>query len=173
MYFETKRNIAIGVSVAILAALGFGERESYITSCESTVTKYVQANFSEVVTGVGADGKIYTEVDTWEEDVSPRFKVVTVDGNLTSTSHDFEPIERLGYYSPPMPWNSKLLKGHVDFDNFSKHTISELRVHNYSEAGGYDSFTQSISKTGKCIDKIQDVITVKTWYTISYSTGDL
>lgn len=160
---------AISVSTVFLGWFGFGESNASVTKCESTVTKYVTAEFSELVTGVDMNGDIYTEIDSWSDQASLKFKAVSIDGNLHSTNYDFNVTELDGYFAPPMPEHDKSIKAESHFDNFRFRSDSNLRIYTYNE-DGYDSFSEPIGFTSECTDKLRTDIIVKEWYSISYGS---
>lgn len=166
---DNKIKLASAVSVVFLIWFGFGESKADITKCESTVTKYVTAEFSEFVTGIDMDGDVYTELDSWSDAASLIFITVSVDGYLESNSHNFNVNELSGYFSPPMPEHNIKAKREPHFDNFRYHNQGNLKIYTYSN-DGYDSFNDPIGLTSKCISKLQTEIIVKQWYSISYGS---
>ena len=166
---ELKKEIAIVISFAFLFWFGFGETQATITQCKSTVTKYVTAEFSELVTGIDLEGNVYTEIDTWSDNASLKFIVESIDGYFESSNYEFKITENNGYFSPPMPTHDNTMKNMSNFDRFSYHNDSNLNVSTYSE-DGRDSFNEPVRYSSSCTSKLQTEITVKEWYFISYGS---
>ena len=176
-FYERHRDhIWIAGAVALLAVIGFGgcnSRPEIVRKCVSTSSAWVRANFSESkwVTGFDFDGNITTEweTDTWSKSASPVFKLKTVNGELRSRSHVFDPVKADGYLYPPIPGHDRSMSRWSHFDDFSRHRNNNLRVHTRWE-GGVDHFDTKIAGTRKCLTLIGEPILVKTWYGISYDT---
>lgn len=159
------------VIAAISIHYGFDSKESIVTSCESTYSKYVIANYSEMETGIDFNGDMYTELNSWSEPASDIFKVTTKDGELDSQSDDFEVVSKGSFYIPSsMPPHDKSMSRERSFDNFSYRSDSNLKVYFYSEDGGYDQFNEPVNSTSLCVAKLKESVIVKTWYSVSYSS---
>jgi len=143
--------IVIGAgSLVVLVWFGFGEETYRITQCQSTVSKYVTAEMSELSTDF--EGNL--EVDYWSEQASEVYTESV--------------INEMPVY-PPMPPHDKSFKNDSDFDNFRFHTDTKLTVRGTNSLGD-TSFTQHISKAESCLDRLEQFISVDTWYTITYSS---
>ena len=146
-----KSFIALGAgSLAFLVWFGFGEETYRITQCQSTVSKYVTAEMSSYE--LNFEGEF--EHDYWSEQASEVYTESV--------------INEMPVY-PPMPPHDKSFKRDSDFDRFSFHTDSKLTVRGINSLGA-TSFTQSISKAESCLDRLEEFISVDTWYTITYSS---
>lgn len=164
-----KLKVVILVGLILLFCFGFKSKEATITECKSTVTKYVTAEFSELVTGIDFEGNFYTATDSWSDDASLKFTSVTIDGDLNSSNYNFNNTQSNGYYLPPMPKHDGNMSKTPNFDRFRYHNDSNLKVSIYSD-GERDYFNDPIGFTEKCINKLQTAITVKNWYFISYGS---
>lgn len=163
---------AAGVGIALIFAFtagGFGERSEIVEQCESSVSKSVRANYSELETGIDFDGEVYTSWNTWSEPASDVFTVKTLDGKVHSTSHRFELHDRGGYFAPPMPEHDTRMKGGRHFSRFSKGTSSNLKVRTF-DGEKQRSFDTDVKGSNRCVEFIGRPITVSTWWGISYDT---
>jgi len=153
-----KKKILIASSVVGFAAfvgLGFNTTSYQIDTCTSKVSKYVTAEYSELETGIDMNGDFYSETNYWSEPASEVFiEVVT---NST-------PVY------PPMPAHDTSMRRESDFDNFKFHTDASLTVSGFDEEGR-TVFTENISKATSCLNKLDAVVEVKTWYTITYGSN--
>ncbi len=167
---ENKKEISGVILFVFLFWLGFGETQATITQCKSTVTRYVTAEFSELISGIDFEGNFYTEIDDWSEDASLKFTVKSIDGDFDSGNYDFDITESNGYFLPPMPKHDKSMQSEPNFDMFRFHNDTNLNVSTYSE-NGWDSFNEPVRYSSSCISKLQTEITVKEWYFISYGSN--
>ena len=141
-----------GLGVFIWA--GFNTSQYRIDICRSEVSKYVTAEYSEMISGVDMNGNFYSEMDTWSERASETYKNVAVN-------------EMVDY--PPMPEHDISLKKEPHFDGFRFHTNGKLTV----EAFSYTDrtiFTEDISKSTKCLSKLDQYVDIKTWWSVSYGS---
>jgi hypothetical protein len=147
--------IASGVVLtSSLIWLGFGTAKYEIDICESIVSKYVTADFSELETGIDTEGNFYSEWVYWTEDASEVYTEAVVN--------------ELPVY-PPMPPHNKDMKRWSDFDRFNFNTSTKLKVGGFN----YESrteFTESISSVQSCLEKLGTYVDVNTWYTITYGS---
>jgi len=134
--------------------LGFDSKIYKLESCESVVSKYVTAHFSETTSGVDYEGEFYSETDYWDE---PASEVLTVSRHNSLPEY------------PPMPVHDKSMSNDHHFDRFSFHTNAKLNV---LARSGRDTtyFTEGINKAQSCLDKLKGFIVVKEWWGISFSS---
>lgn len=159
------------LTACFLVWFGFGTEYAKVNTCQAIVTKKVTAEFSEVTSSLNADGTISTDIDSWSEDASPTYKVVTDNGDVSYISHNFDLTRSGDVYWPPMPKHDPSFSRDLDFDNFKYRTDSTLKVYTTFTISGEPSvFTEPVSRYGKCLNKLQNYIQVKTWYGISYSS---
>jgi hypothetical protein len=170
-YRRHETSINIGGPIALLAIFvfaGFGERPAVVKQCQSTYSRWWDANYSETRTALDADGERYDYTHYSSSEASNIYTVRTVDGFLRSTTYDFEPSEDPdGYFYPPYPskpHSSRWMVYGKRFERFSQEYSRKLKV--YTTDG--DSFEMDIDKSSKCTALVDDVIMVKTWYRISY-----
>lgn len=171
---DRKEVLIITVSVASISAFiyfGFGGEIAVISKCESTVSKYVTAEYSETTVGIDMEGNAYTDTDYWSEPASAVNTVTTVNGENIIVNGNFNYTESSGYFSPDMPRHDVSMKSDYDFDNFQFHNDKNLKVSIKSiDTGEYGYFQDPISKTAICIDKLDSHVYIETWYTITYSS---
>ena len=170
---ETIKVVAIGLALVVSGAIivgGFSTSDAIVTQCKVIVSKYVTAEFSSTSVVVDAEGNTSTDVDFWSEIASDVHMTTTVDGRLHSINADVEVYTNAsGYFYTAIPNWDKSASRDIDFDEFKKHTDMELTVSVYDiTAEEYDYFTDSIIWNSKCIDMLQSMVAVKTWYGIRY-----
>lgn len=140
--------------LGVLVWLGFGTEPYRVDVCRSTVSKYVTAEFSELVTGIDFEGKIYTELDTWSDAASNVFT---------------ETVVNEAPFYPPMPEHDTTIKSEPNFDNFRFHTETKFTVEAYND-NDRTSFDDDITKAPSCISKLGKNVMVNTWWTLTYSS---
>lgn len=146
--------VVASLSFFAFCALGFGESNYKIDICKSVVKKYVTAEFSEVVVGIGMDGNVYSELYFWSEPASDVNEEITIN----------EPP-----YYPEMPSHDKSISQEVNFDNFNFHTYANVYVQAYNDTER-TGFSENISEASKCIGKIDSYVSVNDWWGITYSS---
>lgn len=146
--------IFLSVLLGVLVWFGFDVEEYQVDVCRSTVSKYVTAEFSEIVSGIDFEGNFYTEIDSWSDQASDVFTETVVN-------------EIIVY--PPMPDHDKTLSREVNFDNFRFHTDKKFTVEAFN-VESRTSFDDDISKAGACIKNLDTYVDVKTWWTITYAS---
>lgn len=134
--------------------VGYGEENYTVDVCRSTVSKYVTADFSEIVTGIDFEGNLYTELDSWSEPASEVY---------TETVVNDIPV------FPPMPEHDISINKESNFDRFRFHTNTKLTIEAYNSEDR-KSFTEDIIKAPNCINMIDRTVSVKTWWTITYGS---
>jgi hypothetical protein len=171
-----KRKIGIAVSGLGLAVFfiwfGYGETKSRIQSCEARVSKYVTAEFSEVVSSICTDGdgnmSSCTSTNSWNEPASKVSTLTTVNGRVAATVSNSSVLHAAHY--PLMPNRNESMSEMANFDNFKQHVDTSLVIRVYDSKDD-DYFSEPIYKNGACIQKIDQWIHINTWYGVMYSTG--
>lgn len=171
-FITAHKRVLIGLSALTLTGFGgFSERQETITQCKSVAKKFWLAEYSEVETSIDADGSISTSVDNWTEPASEVYQVISIDGELMETSHDIPVVQLDGYFIPsnnPKQWP---VPNSSDLDRVTPRKTGELLVSTYNPVSAdYDQFSDPITKTSKCINMLRQSVTIKTWYSISYSS---
>lgn len=151
---EQQTQVLAAVALAIFVVLGFGSDDYKITSCYSTVYKYVTAEYSETTFGIDSEGMPTTDTSYWSEPASEVYSENAIN-------------DIVAY--PPMPPHNKALANDHDFDNFQFHTDTNLLIR-ASNTEEKTSFNEAISKAAGCINNINTTVVVKTWWTITYGT---
>lgn len=141
--------IAFVVSSTAIYA-GYSKNMSVLKECHASVKRYVTAEYSEVSTSIDMEGNVSTSTDFWSEPASEVYSTLK--------------INELPEY-PPMPSKWLEMRRDYGFDNFQEHTDTNLKI-----VTGNTSFSEPIGDTKKCLDKLNQVIIVKTWYGISYGS---
>lgn len=133
---------------------GFDTREYQVDVCRSTVSKYVTAEFSEVITGIDMEGDIYTEVDYWSDQASEVH---------TETVSNERP------FYPDMPEHDVSIKNESNFDSFKFHVDTKLTVEAFND-DERTSFNEEITKSEGCLNMIGNNVAVKRWWSITYGS---
>ena len=134
--------------------LGFGVDSYQIDICKSTVTKYVTAEFSELETGIDFEGNFYSEINNWSERTSDVY---------TETVINETPIW------PLMPEHDKSFSYESNFDNFRFHTYTKLTIEAFNNIER-TVFSDDITKVEGCLNKLDQYVEVKTWWSITYGS---
>ena len=172
-----RQKIALGiVSVVMVSGLiwyGFSSSISQVNQCTAIVKKYVIAEYSETTysTCTDSDGNVYScsDTDYWSEPASEIFIAVTTNGEFSGA--EWPTTIQYGAHYPPMPPHNTRMRKSYDFDNFSFKTVADLKVHVTDEMTGESSeFSDPISKNPRCVEKLNQFISVKTWYAITYGS---
>lgn len=171
-FIKNNKNILSGLTVlTTLGFGGFGERQETITQCKSVAKKFWLAEYSEIEVSVDGEGNVSTDTDSWTEPASEVFKVVSIDGELMETSHDIDVTQLNGYFIPsnnPVQWP---VPNSSDLDRVTPRSTGDLSVSTYDPVSAdYGQFSDPITKTRKCINMLRQSVTIKTWYSISYSS---
>tara|TARA_R100000951_G_scaffold115487_2_gene123724 strand:- start:1 stop:528 length:528 start_codon:yes stop_codon:yes gene_type:complete len=165
-----KFGVPILLSVTVVY-FGFGGEIAKVSSCESTVTKYVTAEYSEVSTSIDIEGNLTTDTEYWSKQASNKNTVATLNGEVSFVSGRFEVYESNGYSYPRMPDHDISMKLDSNFDRFAFHDQRNLSVGIVTVLDGeHSSFDDPITKTKSCIDKLNSHVYIKTWYGITYSS---
>ncbi len=110
-----------------------------------------------------------SDTDYWSEAASEVFVVVTTNGELSTRG--LQTTIQYGAHYPPMPPHNTRMRRDMDFDNFSFKTKAELKVHVTDEITGESStFSDPISSNPRCVEKLNQFISVKTWYGITFGS---
>lgn len=154
------------IAVSLLSGVagiwfGYGGKNEIVKTCESTVERYVLAHFSEsymaTCSSVDANGNAITEPCTqtryWTKPASKVNKITVVN----------KPPEY-----PEMPKRRDEISKSYHFDYFREYTDTSLTV--YTDKS---FFEEPISKSDACISKIDNMVNVKTWYGVPYSSDFL
>lgn len=162
--------VAVSIMVTLIIWFGFNSQMANIVSCETTVSKYVLAEFSETSTGVcyDSEGDTYTcvNVDHWDEPASEVYTVKTINGKITYQSHGFDIVSS---FYPPMPLHDRTFNNEPFFHGFNKKTKGKL-VTTVNMSGELETFDDPISKASQCLLKLESFVVIKTWYGIAYSS---
>lgn len=150
-----KKPLAILVIAMAVTFSGFSQEMYKVNECHSIVTKYVTAEYSETTTSLDMDGNVSTDTDYWSEPASEVYSITKVN--------------ELPEY-PPMPTHDISMKREFDFDNFKFHTDASVKVL-ASQMKNKTQFSVGINQAGKCIAKVDSVVIVDTWYSITYSSN--
>ncbi len=149
--------VCVTLSVCCTIA-GFSEKMYKVAQCNASVTRYVTAEFSQYVPKTCYDdkGKHYdcSSTDYWSEPASQVAHITTVNGTAVY---------------PDMPAPYLHMRSMYYFDNFEKHTKTELKV-DIELMGERDQFNEPISKNKACLAKRDNVIIVNTWFGITYGS---
>jgi hypothetical protein len=70
---------------------------------------------------------------------------------------------------PDMPERRESMRNMSDFDNFQNHTDTSLMVYVYNSKVD-DYFSESIHKNAQCLEKVDQWISINTWYGVTYSS---
>jgi hypothetical protein len=169
---KEKKQIIIGaivaVVVSIIAYLGFGSDIAKITACDVTSKMYVTAEYAE--RDCDFDGDCTMEYTS--EPASDVWTVRTYNNKLTHSDVESPLLTNHGYYTSKMPPHDNSLSREDYFTNFKKHKVRTMRV-NLNRNGEADHFSKTASYNKQCnLEREEErVITVKTWYGISYNTS--
>lgn len=173
--YNTKpvRITLVVILIFILTVVGFGTTVEKVTSCRVDYSSWVTAEYSELVTELNFEGDLETSIDRWSESASDKYSVTTLNNNVEYKSGYFKPILTSGgYYISPMPERDYSMKNDRHFDNFREHRSSVLTV--YTESLGKEKesndFREPADHNTLCMNKLKKVITVNTWYGITYSS---
>lgn len=160
------------IAILILVVLGFDKRTATLEDCWGSVSTYVTAEFSEMSTEVDSEGNLYTDWDHWSEPASVVNKVVTHNGTLFSINGNFTTKESAGTWYPPIPDKWDVMRKDASFDDFKNHIDATLRVHVREHVSGEKSdIGQNVRKANSCIERLDSIIIVSTWYGITFSSN--
>jgi len=156
--------------IALGSALGLAgfiteDKEYRVVSCTAEYSKYWVAEYSE--SGIDFEGNFYS--DYWEEVASDPNTLVTVNGSLYLPKNP-----TFGYYkgkygyfipnNPPSRYNYNFNTG-SEFDGFKIKTDSSFKAYAIGEEDSRE-ISFSYSKYPKCLDAVDTVVSVGTWYGI-------
>ena len=162
---EHKITVFVVLTLVIITVfVGFSSEQVKVTECRATVTRYVTAEYSELC--LGCD---YWEKDYWSEPASIKHTVITINSELYSSSQDTNLTVMGSVYYPPYPEHDKSLSQEHHFDNFQKHSETNLLV-STDFLGVTDSFSEGVNKMFSCTEKLGSFVVVNTWFGISYSS---
>jgi len=160
--------IASGLLFTVVVFAGLSEKMYKVAECRATVNRYVTAEYSETSTSIDFEGNLSVDTDYWSEPASNTHRITTVNGELASSDFEGSSVSYQAFY-PPMPQWDNSMRRHADFDNFKKHTDTNLTVFiKLNEESDY--FSNPISDNPKCIGKLNNTIIVDTWYGITYGS---
>jgi len=164
--------LGLAIVIPSVIALGYSEKVTTVYGCVSTYSRYVLAQYYKTNLGLNPDGTTRTYIESWTEPASDVYLVKTVNGELESTSHDFDVIMIGSYYAPKeMPIHDTGMRHEYGFSRFIKKNVGNLTISTQSEEDGIDNFSEEIGKTSSCIDRIDRPTIIKTWYSISYGSN--
>lgn len=172
MKTQTKQALAVTAGIAGIVAifLGFGKEMARIDQCYATVEKHITAEYSESSMQMDFDGNWYLDTDYWSEYASLIYHVATINGVDVISSHKItSTLMTNGAYYPPMP----LVDGNYktsSFDRYQKHTKTNLRVTVIRGDGESDYFNDPISDNPRCVERLGNLVVVKTWFGMTYSS---
>jgi hypothetical protein len=173
---KEKKQKIIGGIIALVGAIaiyvGFGTDIANITACNVTSKMYVTAEYSEYSCGYDMDGEYECETDSWSEPASEVLSVTTYNNKVSSSNVDNPILTTLGYYTSEMPPTDTSMSKEKHFDKFQNHSVRNMTVY-LNRNGESDYFSKTASYNPQCnLDREKEkVITVKTWYGISYNTS--
>lgn len=151
---------------------GFSQDSALVKRCVVNTEKYVTAEYSDETCSTDIDGNLSCDTDYWSKDASERWRATTVNNELFITNVNKDEVFKTayGYYDTNTPPHDLSFKSDFYFDNFEKHSVSNLTVH-INRNGETDTFEENASQNTKCIKNLNygDNITIKTWYGISYA----
>lgn len=162
------------IAVTGVVWFGFGTTIGTIDNCVATVSTYVTAEYSEIVTtsSTNHDGNLtrstHTEYET--ELASDVYTTTTINGILTHRSHNFAIDTLYSAYYPPIPEYDHMLRLDLNFDKFIFHTDASVTVYSTLLDGSSTKFSDSIDKNPQCIDKRGEMASIDTWYGITYNS---
>ena len=166
------KKIALVVVCTLVAIVfvyyGFSSTITKVNQCTAIVKKYVTAEYSE---SASTKSKYEEGLPTsyWSEPASEIFIAVTTNGEFSGA--EWPTTIQYGAHYPPMPPHNTRMRKSYDFDNFSFKTVADLKVHVTDEMTGESSeFSDPISKNPRCVEKLNQFISVKTWYAITYGS---
>jgi hypothetical protein len=183
---KEKRNLIIGgvvaITIGIIVYAGFGEEQGRITACEAFTKKYVTAEFSEEtcedVDVEDSEGNVTgttEECDTeyWSKPASDIWTVVTYNNKLNFSNVENPKLMPNEYYTSEMPPTDRSWSKDYDFDNFKKHNDSSTKVY-LDKNGVADFYTTKVSFNKQCnLDrKLENFVTIKTWYGNAYGSSN-
>lgn len=146
-----------GVAVIIAVTyFGYDTIQDKVVECRSEVSKYVIAEYSEY-------SFMNEEWDYWSESASAIHTAITVDGYIRASNSDIKFNHSDGVYYPTMPIRDESMSKDKGFDSFKNHIDTKLTV-----VMSKMEFNEPISKTPRCFTNLGKIISVKTWYGISY-----
>lgn len=175
---KKKKEIAIVIAavVGVVSVIGFGfdSKHATIDSCDSVVTKWVEADFSETTTSICwdmEDGSAYTctETDYWSIDASIRSEVISANGKLIRG--DSAGLSKFGNHVPDMPPYDSSIARMSNFDRFSEHTHAVFTVYITDREGVEDEFTSEFEHYRSCTDLLGKETEIKTWYGITFNSN--
>ena len=168
---QHKHNKLIGVLGVIVTVVffiwfGFGETNGKIIQCHATMTKWVEAKYSEfrVKTCTDADGdlEVCSGWEHWIEEASPRYSAVTVNGELVSGQSIGKNVN--GLHIPHDPPINAHFSSKAHFNGFEDRATSSFTVTVVTEDGKKDKFTTRPHKYKSCLSRLNQSTLIKTWY---------
>jgi len=136
--------IFLAIIMAVIIFAGFSEKNYYVNSCTSEVSRYWIAEFS--------DGE-----SSWDEMASTVITVIKYD----------EPAVFPNF--PSISPRAHKFKKDWYFDRFKKVTEATLYVE-VSNSTEQTSFEDDIYKSRKCVDNLGELVVTNTWYGLPYSS---
>lgn len=153
---EKKGVLIVGsiLSIGVFVFVGFDVKQYKIDSCESTISKYVTAEYSETSLEIDYEGKTYMDTDYWSEQASA----------VNGVSF----INEVPVY-PEMPAHDLSMSKGRNFDRFKYHTDTNLTI-SASNLLDNVTFKEPIGQAAQCIKSLNEFADIKTWWTIAYSS---
>lgn len=160
----------VGIAISFWIFNGFGSSIQKISHCSAVHKKWVNAEYFETSTSIDFDGNLSTQTDFWDEPASETWEVTTLNGVLQSESlPGLSKIDSFGIYRvSKYPPHDLSMKHDFDFDRFSFQEVLAVKVHTSA-----DYFSTNADKYLSCVEKIGQIIMVKTWYGNAYSSDYL
>ena len=156
--------------IAVGSALGMAgflteDKKYTVVSCTAEYSKYWVAEYSE--SGIDFEGNFYS--DYWEEVASDSNTLVTVNGELYLPKNPMFGYykAKYGYFvpdNPPSKYNYNFNTG-TEIDVFRDKTDSSFKAYVVREEDSRE-IPFSYSKYPNCLEAIDTVVNVKTWYGI-------
>jgi len=168
---ETGLKIGLGVLAVIVIGYGFGKKITFVEGCQAVVTKYQTAEYSEYSceTALDMDGNVYTDCDTdyWSEPASETYYVSTNNGHLDNVYGCDAELTANKYYTTCMPPVSIDHSRESYFDNYKTHVKHDFKT--VFDDGDYSK--ERSDKYPGCLNKIDEPVIVKYWYSVNYSVS--
>lgn len=152
------------IVIAFIIWFGYGSTHLKVDSCYTYSTVHMSAEFSETTTGIDYDGKIYIETDYWSEEASIVYFIEMENEKIIASNTD-----NIFYNgSVALPTNSfpydESYKNRNNFYKFEIKMNSLIKQYFTND----DKVTIEMSEYKNCLDNVGKVISVNTWYTITY-----
>ena len=169
--------IASLVSTPFIIWGGYGTQEEEIINCTVQASYYITAEYSESYPSVGfdANGNMATTIETdyWSEIASDVNSVITINGEIIEVRGKSAGYTKERWGVPVMGSPNQQMKN-GDFDRFKNHYDVKLTIETWNdEDQERTNFTEPTAKNVACIENVDSIIDVKTWYGISYGSDFL